>query len=426
MNGLALLIRGAGTRNCSDDGEGKNVGSHTARVAFRVPPRATPRVVRLGPTTLSTVVALVCGVASVACSCDSPAEPPSGPGLLGGRRARGPAPWQRPPDPNDAPVDASRGPVGGWLKGQLHMHTNHSGDSRTPPEIAARWYADLGFDFIVVTDHNVVTDLPDLPTMLTIRGMELTENHRRCEPPAENGAPCLLHMSALFVGNGVDDYDPLRSSAALSRGAIYGHAFDAARASGALAMLNHPNFADGADIDVVMDLASKGMVLLEIENRAVDSENEGRPGRPSTEALWDAALARGARVFGTATDDAHHYEDAEDTRNRGEPAYVGHRGWVMVRAEKNEAAIRRALEAGDFYATTGLLVDSIQNGPEKIEVRVARAATFEVLGPAGVLFTSEGTSLSWDIPSTAERFVRVRVKDAQGRRALLQPIFLAR
>src|SRR5262249_42784870 len=41
-----------------------------------------------------------------------------------------------------------------YLKGQLHMHTNNSGDSATPPADAVRWYAAHGYDFVVVTDHN--------------------------------------------------------------------------------------------------------------------------------------------------------------------------------------------------------------------------------------------------------------------------------
>ena len=47
--------------------------------------------------------------------------------------------------------------VPGYLKGQLHLHTNNSGDSATPPADVVRWYAARGYDFIVVTDHNRVT-----------------------------------------------------------------------------------------------------------------------------------------------------------------------------------------------------------------------------------------------------------------------------
>ena len=53
----------------------------------------------------------------------------------------------------------------GFLKGQLHLHTGNSGDSATPPADAARWYAARGYDFIVVTDHNVVTTVASPSSM---------------------------------------------------------------------------------------------------------------------------------------------------------------------------------------------------------------------------------------------------------------------
>jgi len=34
---------------------------------------------------------------------------------------------------------------------------SESGDSQTPPEVVADWYERRGYDFIVFTDHNVIT-----------------------------------------------------------------------------------------------------------------------------------------------------------------------------------------------------------------------------------------------------------------------------
>jgi hypothetical protein len=328
-------------------------------------------------------------------------------------------------DPSDRgePVTASAGKPSGFLMGQLHMHSGRSGDSETPPEVAARWYADRGFDFVFFTDHNVVTDTPDLPGMLTLPGMELTQNLRTCSPP--RGAPCLLHVTALFVDPGLGAVSFAQASS-LDRGALYGRAVDLVHGWGALSMLNHPNFADAADLEVVLALAERGTFLLEVENRAVDSRNEGGAGRPSTEQLWDDALTRGARVFAVATDDAHHYDDAGAVRARGEIAYVGHRGWVMVRATRSPASIRRALEAGDFYATTGLVLDRVEWRGRRLGVRaLGEQVTFEVVGTGGaVLHRAAGPQLEWDVPEEVRGYVRVRARDAAGRRALCQPLFL--
>ena len=75
----------------------------------------------------------------------------------------------------------------GWLKGQLHLHSNASGDSETPPDAVVRWYAEHGYDFIVFTDHNRVTEAPGVGEMLVMPGVELTQNLERCDPPPEGG-----------------------------------------------------------------------------------------------------------------------------------------------------------------------------------------------------------------------------------------------
>ena len=48
-----------------------------------------------------------------------------------------------------------------WYKGNTHTHTTES-DGDTPPEEVALWYRDHGYNFLVLSDHNVLTD----PTLL--------------------------------------------------------------------------------------------------------------------------------------------------------------------------------------------------------------------------------------------------------------------
>src|SRR5438067_13899297 len=90
-----------------------------------------------------------------------------------------------------------------FLKGQLHLHTDHSRDGHTPPEAVAPFYAALGYDFIVFTDHNQVTTLAHPPgRLLALPGVELTQNFAACDPPGDAGTPCYLHVNALFVRPG--------------------------------------------------------------------------------------------------------------------------------------------------------------------------------------------------------------------------------
>jgi hypothetical protein len=321
--------------------------------------------------------------------------------------------------PSDPRTIVTRAPPG-FLKGQLHAHTGNSGDSRTDPAEAAAWYAGRGYGFVVFTDHNVVTEVAPPPGMLVIRGVELTQNRRTCDPPPRPGEACLLHVNALFVR-------PQREritfpfDGVVRRVDMYGRALDRARALGGIAQLNHPNFHHGADLELLMTLASRGLALVEIANEAIDSENGGDATTPSTEALWDAALSRGARVFGTATDDAHHYGDAERVRARGETAYTGDRGFVVVRAEKTPEAIRAAIAAGDFYASTGVILERLEMGPEGIALDTREPCTFEVIADGRVVETAHGRALRHDPRRFPAAWRRVRVTDAAGRRAFTQP-----
>jgi hypothetical protein len=329
-----------------------------------------------------------------------------------------------------APRPASSGKR--FLKGQLHAHSNGSGDSDTDPEEVAAYYALHGFDFLAITDHDRITQTTAPPGLLLVPGVELTQNLRRCDPPPLPGDACLLHVNALFVAKSPLPlrWEPLDSP---SRELIYGRAVDRARALGGIAQLNHPNFHGGASLDLVLALAKRGLVLLEVENRALDSDNEGHAGGPSTEALWDAVLTRGARVWGTASDDAHHYGDAAAVRARGELAYEGDRGFVMVRAELDEASVRAAIEQGDFYGSTGLLFDRLEISRDAIVAEVhddgrGGAITLELVGPSGVVERASGLSLRVDPrashqPFSHERYLRVRARDERGRRAFSQPLF---
>ena len=323
----------------------------------------------------------------------------------------------------------SAGGAHGFLKGQLHLHSNRSGDSETPPAEVVEWYRGRGYDFIVFTDHNRITDTDDPGGMLTLAGVELTQNLRTCEPPPRPGHACLLHVDALLVSAPASDGMLSWPEPAPSRRVdLYGRAVAKAIELGGIAQINHPNFHFGADVEVLLDMARRGAALVEIANMAVDSQNEGDAGHPSTEALWDAALTRGAKLFATATDDAHHYGDAQRVREQGETAYVGDLGWVMVRADKDPQSIRAALARGDFYASTGLSFSRVDLGAESMVVELAEApagAALEVIGEGGRLISrTEGGRLAFDPRTASGRYLRVRASASDGRRAWTQPVWL--
>ncbi|MBS2019945.1 MAG: PHP domain-containing protein [Deltaproteobacteria bacterium] len=313
----------------------------------------------------------------------------------------------------------------GFLKGQLHAHSSGSDDSQTSPVDVHRWYEARGYDFLVFTDHNHVTDTTD-GHMLTLPGVELTRNLRACQPPPPVGVPCALHTNALFVSTSdAGTIDP-GDAANVDRLAVYRGELAKAKSLHGIAMLNHPNMFSGADASIVTALAREGLTLLEVANQAWDAKNEGDDERRSTEAIWDDVLAAGGKVFGTATDDAHHYDDADAMRARGERPFPGDLGFVVVRAAKNARAIRSAIEHGDFYASTGVLFVTYRRTATSLDLAVAddEPMEFEAVAHGGrVTDHAHGTRFAVKLGPDDGPYVRVRVKRKDGAVAFSQPLF---
>lgn len=324
---------------------------------------------------------------------------------------------------------------GAWLKGQLHLHSDASGDSDTPAADVVRWYAEHDYDFIVFTDHNRVTSGPSTEGMLVLPGVELTQNLPRCTPPSARGDQCLLHVNALVVeADLAERANTLPIPTSGDRIEHYTYAMKATTMMGGIAQLNHPNFHYAADAEQIAALVERGLSLFEVANEAWDSNNDGDTTHPSTTEIWDRVLSQGGHLYGTATDDAHHYQDAARRRANNKPVFVGDRGFVMVRAAREPAAIRAALADGDFYASTGVYLAHVAFEGGVLEVRVAEGTDD---GPHTITFVADGGTIVQSSQGPAARFdttagdsrysyVRALVTNRQGQHAWVQPVFLDR
>ncbi len=317
-------------------------------------------------------------------------------------------------------------PPSEWLKGQLHAHSDNSGDSRTDPDDVVRWYEDHGYDFLFLTDHNVLAPAPAASGMLVFEAVELTDNE-----PCEGREQCLAHVNAFAPvdrNHGVipwarplftplPEHTPLPVRTARD---AFARLLETSAALEALPMLNHPNFHYVADADTIAVLVrSHGLRLFEVRNEAVDSANEGDTLHPSTEGIWDDVLSRGLTIFGTATDDAHHYYDAAAVTAAGHQAHVGDRGFVMVRAARDRVAILDALERGDFYGSNGVIFERIEVVDDRLVVETTTPCTFVFKGEHGrVRSTQTGTRAGHPIEGA---YLRVVATDERGRFAFSQP-----
>lgn len=331
-----------------------------------------------------------------------------------------------------------------WLRGNLHTHTSRSDGDSEPVEVAD-WYRGNGYDFIVISDHERLTPPPLLGNdgarpFLVLPGIELTQEVR---DPAHPDGMREIHLVGIGLRrevhalgtpyhNGFGRLAPDGSAP----GMLVDRAVAQIRDASGIAMINHPNFRWSLQPAHLANLPSG--TLLEIWNAQGVHNNLGAPaeadrGYPSAEQIWDGLLSSGKRVWAVADDDAHHFKRLGDLLS----ARPG-RAWVEVNAAALTAqSIQAALARGDFYATTGVRITSIEVKDKAFTIRLtqserrpasktwsndARYRT-EFFGRDGILLATQGgLAPSYRIRGD-EGYVRARVTSSNGAQAWTQPVF---
>jgi hypothetical protein len=298
-----------------------------------------------------------------------------------------------------------------WYKGNTHTHTTNS-DGDAPPAHVVGWYAEHGYDFLSLSDHNVLTGPVEVPERLSdvllIPGEEVT-------------MALDVHVNVLGLSRVIPPpQPPPERRPADQRRWLLEQAHSAAAAQGALAHVNHPNYQWALDRDSLAAIAD--LRFFEVFNGHPLVHNTGDAAHLGTEALWDHLLGLGRRVYGLASDDAHHYRTYS-------PLYANPgRGWIRVAAsDLSPAALFEALEAGRFYASTGVeLGDLALRGPEVwlcIQAQPGQRYTIEFVGPGGqVVQAEEGVEARYRLGAD-QPYVRARITSSSGQQAWLQPHF---
>lgn len=304
-----------------------------------------------------------------------------------------------------------RGQAYRWVKGNTHAHTLNSDGNETPRRVM-RWYLDHGYQFLVISDHDRVTDVTYLDSdrnddFILIPGMEITRSFEK--RPA--------HVNVL---------NPKRAPAVAQVGSTMTktlqNAVDAARAAGGVPQVNHPNWKWAVSAGDMQGL--QGVRLFEVLNVNRDSNNFAAGGRPGSEELWDSLLSRGMILYGVASDDTHDYLGDFMPRL----AHPG-KGWVVARvSELTPDAVCAALDEGDFYASTGVeLVDVQVTAKEyRLEIKPLGDTTYTTrfIGRDGAVLQEEcGLTPAYSLRGD-ELYVRAKVYSSGGELALCQPVFL--
>lgn len=333
-----------------------------------------------------------------------------------------------------------------WFRGNMHTHSFWNG-GRDFPENIAKWYKDNGYNFVSFTEHHIIqkgeqwVTLPegysaieryrdnfgnewvevkavegrfnenDLPrfiegegSYIQVRIKPLNEYRSMLEKSDEfllmNGEEITDRHGVHVLANHIDEVIPTVGKASDERERILSKLVslvDAYRERSGYCVypvLAHPNY--NWNITAEMIMSTQHLLFFEVFNGVPEANNEGDEYRPSTDRIWDIVLSfrlgkmDGRLIYGLATDDAHDYDGGIDGRNVG-PG----KGWIMVRSkELTTESLMKALVKGDFYSSTGVILEDMQFDGESICV--------EIEPKKGVSYTTKyiGTIKGFDSKST--------------------------
>jgi len=323
-----------------------------------------------------------------------------------------------------------------WWRGNLHTHTLWS-DGDGFPEMAIDWYRENGYQFLALSDHNVLSQgqkwmpvkevaakakanafgrylarfgprwvetrgsdaegtlavrlkpFDEYRALMEERGRFLLVQAEELTGSAANGRA--LHMNALNVAEVIPPQAgaTIREAIAQNLWAVQ----ESAKRTGreVLVHVNHPNYKWGVTAEDLAAIVDER--FFEVWN-GIDGDNDpGDERRPSTDEIWDIANTiriagmKAPPLYGVATDDTHNYHG-------NNPRAMPGRGWVMVRARLlTPESLIRAMRAGEFYASSGVTLDGVSFDKQarklSLEVRPSGDETFVTR----FVGTRKGTSL---------------------------------
>ncbi len=302
-----------------------------------------------------------------------------------------------------------------WYKGNLHTHSYWS-DGDEFPEMIMDWYKSNGYHFVALSDHNILAEGEKWKNISTsiirekgfkkylekygedwvvykedssgisvklktfeeyvplfeeaekfhiLQGEEITTSFG--DKPIHINASNIQHLITPKGGANVTEVMQNNIDAVWEQREKTGVPI--------LPHINHPNFHYGVSAQDIIGL--KGERFFEVYNGHPHVHNLGDSAHISTEEMWDVinlAYFKNNQplIYGIATDDSHSYHQfGIEYSNAG-------RGWVMVSAKVLQAdSLVNAMERGDFYASTGVVLKDIDYSHHKLTIEVAPEAGIE-------------------------------------------------
>ncbi len=313
-----------------------------------------------------------------------------------------------------------------WWKGNLHMHSKWS-DGQEFPERAVELYKEAGYHFVSLTDHHRISQgdcwiepldkegkiLPQYDDYvkrygdkwvqtrqadgkLQVRLKPLNEFRHLFEEP---GRFCLIQGEEITQShahaNGINLIETVEKVKSETESGALTYAINAVAeqekkyGQPMLLIVNHPNWKWHLTAEDILPF--REIRFLEVYNSLPSTNTYGEGLRAGTEKVWDILLTKRLAelhfplLYGVANDDRHSYLD------EGSTALRTGRAWIMVRAyHLTPESILEAMNAGDFYSTTGVLLRDVQFDGKSLSI--------EIQPEKGVSYTTEfiGTLQGYD------------------------------
>lgn len=320
-----------------------------------------------------------------------------------------------------------------WWKGNTHTHSLWS-DGNDFPEMIADWYVKHGYNFLALSDHNVLSEgvrwkkhdeilakgykkalekyrarfgeewvetrgTPGQPDY-EVRLKPLNEFRKLFEKPGEflmiqaeeisdKALDKPVHMNAANIQKAIEPQGGKTIVEAMENNlrAVESQARQTGRE--VFVHLNHPNFGYAITAEELAQVIRERFV--EVYNGHPGVGHQGDKDHASVEQIWDIAnTLRIAKfhappLFGVATDDSHVYD--------GSPGSRPGRGWIMVRAAKLEPdTLVRQIKAGEFYASSGVTLRSVDYDPSHKRLKL------QIEPEDGVTYSTQfvGTKIGYD------------------------------
>ncbi|MEB8327985.1 histidinol-phosphatase [Flavobacteriaceae bacterium KMM 6897] len=306
-----------------------------------------------------------------------------------------------------------------WFKGNLHAHSYWS-DGDEFPEVIMDWYKSKEYQFVALTDHNTLAD-GDRWQVISKDSMYQKAFKRYLE---QYGASWVTYKTdslnrtqvklktyeeykGLFEESGkfliikaeeISDHfedKPLHLNTTNIQKKIHPQGgnsvlevlqnnIDAVISQRdelnipMIVHVNHPNFRHAISLEDMIALRNER--FFEVYNGHHLVNNSGDSIHMSTESMWDhinIAYIKNNKplMYGLATDDSHNYHVKGSTwSNAG-------RGWIMARADSlNPKSLIAAMEAGEFYASTGVEIKEliVDNNTLTVEVKKEPGITYQI------------------------------------------------